>query len=395
MGRTHEPLTEAVLTEGFFAGEIVDDPWGHLAALRAAGPVSWNEAGGYWIASHHAPAQQASVDPTRFCSGKGILTFEIGHEYPSPPTMMHTDPPDHTRYRQLVAPAFRPSAMRALEERLVGHVGRLLDDMPVGQQVDIMPALCVPFPLLVICELLGVPWEDWEKFFLWSEISIPGATDHSPEERLELQTEMFRYLLAAVAAKREAPADDVFSTVGTSGLTDVEIGMFAIQLLTAGNETVRNSLASGLVALANSPEQWQRLRDDRSLVPTAIEEILRWATPVIYFMRTAVADTELGGQAIAADDHVVLLYSSADRDESVFGPTAHTFDVSRSPNPHIAFGFGAHYCIGAALARQEISAVLNGLLDRNLDIAPTGGVELTRSAIIAGTRRAELTFTTR
>jgi cytochrome P450 len=130
-------------------------------------------------------------------------------------------------------------------------------------------------------------------------------------------------------------------------------------------------------------------------VPTAIEEILRWATPVIYFMRTAVADTELGGQSIAAGDHVVLLYSSADRDESVFGPTAHTFDVSRSPNPHIAFGFGTHYCIGAALARQEISAVLNGLLDRNLDIAPTGGVELTRSAIIAGTRRAELTFTTR
>ena len=391
MGRTHEPLTEAVLQEGFFAGELVDDPWGHLAALRAAGPVSWNEAGGYWVAGHHQPAQQASVDPTRFCSGKGILTFEIGVEYPSPPTMMHTDPPDHTRYRQLVAPAFRPSAMRALEDRLVGHVGRLLDATPVGQQVDIMQSLCVPFPLLVICELLGVPWEDWERFYLWSEISIPGATDHTPEERQALQGEMFQYLLAAVAAKRENPADDVFSTLAGAGLSDIEIGMFAIQLLTAGNETVRNSLGSGLVALADRPEQWERLRADRSLVPTAVEEILRWATPVIYFMRTAVADTELGGQQISAGDPVVLLYASADRDEAVFAQPEE-FDIGRSPNPHIAFGFGTHYCIGAALARQEITAVLNGLLDRDLTIERTGDVVMSRSAIILGTKSAELTF---
>ena len=391
MAKVHEPLTEAVLTEGFFAGEIVDDPWQHLADLRAAGPVSWNEVGGYWIASHHAPSQSASVDPTRFCSGKGILTFEIGHEYPSPPTMMHTDPPDHTRYRQLVAPAFRPSAMRALEPRLIGHVNRLLDEVPTASTVDIMPSLCVPFPLLVICELLGVPWEDWERFFLWSEISIPGATDHTPEERTALQTEMFQYLLAAVASKRDAPTDDVFSTLATSGLSDLEIGMFAIQLLAAGNETVRNSLASGLVALADRPDQWQRLRDDRSLLPSAVEEILRWATPVIYFMRTAVADTELGGQAISAGDPVVLLYASADRDEAVFD-APETFDVGRTPNHHVAFGFGAHYCIGAALARQEITAVLNGLLDRNVTLARTGAVEMSRSAIILGTKKAELTL---
>lgn len=392
MTRRHEPLTEAVLTEGFFAGEIVADPWQHLADLRSAGPVSWNESGGYWIASHHAPVQQASVDPSRFCSGRGILTFEIGHEYASPPTMMHTDPPDHTRYRQLVAPAFRPSAMRALEPRLTAHASRLLDAVESDSTVDVMPALCVPFPLLVICELLGVPWEDWEKFFLWSEISIPGATDHTEEERRQLQGEMFQYLLAAVNAKRESPAEDVFSTLAASELTDLEIGMFAIQLLAAGNETVRNSLASGLVALADNPDQWQRLVDDRTLVPSAVEEILRWATPVIYFMRTAVHDTELGGRQITAGDHVVLLYTSADRDEAVFAD-ARSFDVGRSPNPHVAFGFGTHYCIGAALARQEITAVLNGLLDRGLRPTRAGAVELTRSAIILGTRRAELAFT--
>lgn len=397
--RRHEPLTEAVLTEGFFNGTlpariatVSDDPWEHLAALRARGPLSWNEAGGYWVASHHAEVQRASTDPGRFCSGRGILTFEIGHTYPSPPTMMHTDPPDHTRYRGLVAPAFRPSAMKALHPRLVAHVARLLDAMPVGEPTDIMHHLTVPFPLLVICELLGVPPEEWEKFYLWSEISIPGATDHTDEERLALQGEMVGYLLAAVADKKVHPGEDVFSLMAAAGLTNFEIAMFAVQLLTAGNETVRNTMSAGLVELARNPDQWQRLRDDRSRVPLAAEEMLRWASSVIYFMRTAVTDTELGGTQVAAGDHVVLVYASANRDEAVFGPTASSFDIARSPNPHLAFGFGTHYCIGAALARQEIAVVLNEMLDRYSSIELVSPVERTKSAIIAGIHRADLTL---
>ena len=398
--RRHEPLTEAVLTEGFFNGTLPagmatasDDPWEHLAALRALGPLSWNEAGGYWVASHHAEVQRASTDPARFCSGQGILTFEIGHTYPSPPTMMHTDPPDHTRYRGLVAPAFRPSAMKALHPRLVAHVARLLDATPVGEPADIVRHLTVPFPLLVICELLGVPPEEWEKFYLWSEISIPGATDHTDEERLALQGEMVGYLLAAVADKKVHPGEDVFSLMAEAGLTDFEIAMFAVQLLTAGNETVRNTMSAGLVELARNPVQWQRLRDDRSLVPLAAEEMLRWASSVIYFMRTAVSDTELGGTQVAAGDHIVLVYASANRDEAVIGPTASSFDIARSPNPHLAFGFGTHYCIGAALARQEIGVVLNEMLDRYSSIELAGPVERTKSAIIAGIHRADLTMT--
>ena len=392
--RTHQPLTEAVLTEGFFNGTLPgvldDDPWAHLAALRAEGSLAWNEAGGYWIASHHREVQRASTDPSRFCSEQGILTFEIGHSYPSPPTMMHTDPPDHTRYRALVAPAFRPSAMRALHPKLVAHVQRLLDAVPTGSPVDIVDRLTVPFPLLVICELLGVPADEWEKFYLWSEISIPGATDHTDEERMQLQGEMVGYLLATVADKKINPGDDVFSLLAAAGLSDFEIAMFAVQLLTAGNETVRNTMSAGLIALAEDPAQWQRLRDDRSLVPLAAEEMLRWASSVIYFMRTAVADTELGGTSLAAGDHVVLLYASANRDEAIFGPTAATFDIARSPNPHLAFGFGTHYCIGAALARQEISVVLGEMLDRYPTIESAGHVQRTKSAIIAGVHRADL-----
>jgi cytochrome P450 len=392
MPGTHEPLTEVVLEDGFFAGALGVDPWEHLAALRATGPVAWDETHGWWIATRHAAVQQGSVDPSRFCSGQGILTFEIGNPYPFPPTMMHTDPPDHTRYRSLLAPAFRPSAMRALEPHLVGHVRRLLDAVPSGEPVDIVEALSVPFPLLVICELLGVPWEHWERFFLWSEVSIPGATGHSPEEKQALQAEMFNYLMAAVEEKKERPGDDVFSTLAGAGLSEFEIAMFAIQLLVAGNETVRNTLSSGLLALAAAPDQWDRLRADRGLIPTAVEEMIRWATPVIYFLRTAVHDTELAGVPISGGEPVVLLYSSANRDETVFGPTAHQLDVGRSPNPHVGFGFGPHYCIGAALARQEITAVLHAMLDRYEAIEPAGEVELSPSAIIAGVRHAPLTL---
>jgi cytochrome P450 len=370
MPGAHEPLAEPILDDGFFAGAFGVDPWEHLAALRAAGPVVWDETHGWWVATSHTAVQQGSVDPTRFCSGQGILTFEIGNPYPFPPTMMHTDPPDHTRYRSLLAPAFRPSAMRALEPRLEAHVGRLLDAIDTSQPVDVVASLSVPFPLLVICELLGVPWEDWERFYLWSEVSIPGATGHSPEEKQSLQAEMFNYLLAAVEEKKVRPGDDVFSTLAGAGLSEFEIAMFAIQLLVAGNETVRNTLSAGLRALAEAPEQWERLRADRTLIPTAVEEMIRWATPVIYFLRTAVHDTDLLGVPIAAGEPVVLLYSSANRDESVFGPTAGRLDVARSPNPHVGFGFGPHYCIGAALARQEITAVLHAMLDRYSSIGP-------------------------
>ena len=381
-----------MLVEGFFAGDHGVDPWAHLSELRARGPVVWNDVGGWWLATHHAPVQEASVDPARFCSGEGILVFEIGTTYPSPPTMMHTDPPEHTRYRQLVAPAFRPSAMRAIEPRLAAHAARLLDAVATGEPVDVVEQLAVPYPLLVICELLGVPWEDWERFYLWSEISIPGATAHTAAERQALQAEMIRYLVAAVAEKREHSADDVFSLLAAAGLSELEVSMFAVQLLAAGNETVRNTLSAGLAAFAEHPGEWRRLRADRSLLPTAVEEILRWATPVIYFMRTAVADTSLGGADIAAGEHVVLLYASANRDEAEFGPSAAGFDIGRSPNHHVAFGFGAHYCIGAALARREITAVLDVMLDRFERIEPAGPVERTRSPVIAGIRRAPLTL---
>jgi cholest-4-en-3-one 26-monooxygenase len=168
--------------------------------------------------------------------------------------------------------------------------------------------------------------------------------------------------------------------------------MFLNQLLVAGNETTRNTISGGLWALAQRSEQWQRLVDDRSLIPTAVEEVLRWTSAVISFMRTATTDTELAGQAIAAGDPVLMLYSSANRDEAQFGATADQFDVGRSPNHHLAFGFGAHFCIGAALARLEVRLVLEELLDRFRTIEPAGEVAYSPSDIIAGVTSAPLRF---
>ncbi len=327
---------------------------------------------------------------------RGILVEEIGRTYETPPTMMHTDPPVHTRYRSLVQPAFRPSVIRDLERTVRARAGVLLDELVVRSDsdgVDVVEVLAVPFPLQVIAHLLGLPDDDLEKLWRWSEAAIPGATDWSEDERMELLGEMTVELLGLAAARRTDPRDDVVSMLAAveidgEKLTDDELGMFLIQLLVAGNETTRHAISGGVAALAEHPDQWDRLVAERTLIAPAVEEILRWTTPVTSFMRTATIDTTLGATPIAAGDPVLLLYASANRDEAEFGPTVHDFDVGRDPNHHLTFGFGTHFCLGAALARLELAAVLDGLLDRVSHLEPAGPIERTGSSVIAGLRRA-------
>jgi cytochrome P450 len=390
--RVANALAESLDDEALYAG----DPFPLYARLRREAPVAWNGKLGYWAVSRHADVVAVSRDSEQFCSGRGILTFEIGVEYPTPPTMMHTDPPEHTRYRKLVQPGFAPSVIRALEpavrERAVGLVAAL----EPGVAVDFVSAVSVPFPLMIISELLGVG-DDWPRFFEWSEASIPGASPMTPEERAQLMAEMQEYLLDMTRARRGDPRDDLVSVLANvevdgENLTDAELVMFLNQLLVAGNETTRNMVSGGMWAFAEHPDQWQRLVDDRSLVASTVEEWLRWTTSVIAFMRTATRDTVVGGTPIAAGDPLLLLYASANRDELEFGPTADRFDIGRQPNHHVAFGFGAHFCIGAALARLEGRALLDALLDRFTVVEPAGDIERTPSSIIAGVRAAPLRF---
>ena len=381
----------------------VGDPFELYAELRRTSPVCWveREGGGFWAVTTHPEVSSIGADPVGFCSSRGILTDEIGTTYDTPPTMMHTDPPQHTRYRRMVQPGFKPSMVRLMEAGVTAKAAALISPIRGGKALEIVQDLSIPFPLQVICELLGVDGSQWPRFFEWSEAVIPGESERSEAERAALQVEMWEYLIGVAEERRRAPADDLVSVLATLGsdpesggeeLTEAELAMFLIQLLVAGNETTRNLISGGLVALAENPAQWAALRADRALIPGAVEELLRWTTPVISFMRTATAATTIRGIAVAAGDPVLLVYASANRDEEVFGPDAGELRVDRHPNPHVSFGFGPHFCLGAALARLEGKVVLGQLLDRFETLSLTGKVERTPSPVIAGVRHARLVF---
>ena len=389
----HEPLTDPLIEDAFYAG----DAFPQYARLRDEAPVAWNETTGFWAVSRWDDVMAVSTDPETFCSGRGILVMEIGASYDSPPTMMHTDPPEHTMYRKLVQPGFAPGRMRALEADVRRRAKLLVDEIEAGRALDFVETVAVPFPLYIISALLGMPDEDWQRFFEWSEAVIPGATDWSEDKRAALQADMHETLLATTVARRADPRDDLISVLAQveiegRRLSDAELTMFLVQLLVAGNETTRNMVSGGLVALAERPEAWDRLRRDRALVPTAVEEMLRWTTPVVSFMRTATRDAELAGQALREGDAVLMLYASANRDDRQFGPTADRFDIGRDPNHHVAFGFGTHFCIGATLARIEARVLLEELLDRFETVEPAGDVQRSNSSVIAGVKRAPLVF---
>jgi len=386
------------LAAGLLDPELyVTDPHPLYARLRAEAPVSWNDERGFWAVATHAAVSAIESDHATFCAGRGILVEEIGTTYASPPTIMHSDPPVHTRYRRLVQPGFKPSVVRGLEPVVRARTAALVDRLDAGTPADVVALLGVPLPLQVISEILGVPDDEWERCYEWSEAVIPGATDWPEERRAQLMAEMVAYLVGAAKDRRARPRDDVLTQLAQAEvdgeqLSDDELGMFLVQLLVAGNETTRDLVNSGLVAFADHPGQWPRLRADRSLVPGAVEEMLRWTSPVVSFMRTATRDTTVGGVPVAEGEPVLMLFASANRDEDAFGPTASVFDVGRAPNPHLAFGQGNHFCLGAALARLEGRVVLEELLDRFAGVERAGTVERTPSSVVSGMRRAELRF---
>ena len=394
--RPTHPATARLSDESIYAG----DPFPTYATLRAEAPLAWDPDGGWWAVSTHDEVLAVSRDPATFCSRRGILTFEIGVEYGSPPTMMHTDPPQHTRYRKLVQPGFSPALMRTIEASVRARVADLVEGIEPGEAVDVVPAFA-PFPVLVIADLLGVPSADCEQFLLWSDAAIPDATDLTPDERMAQLADMNAYLLEAAQMARSARTAgrtgsdlvSVLAGVELDGqvLRDDELVMFLNQLLVAGNETSRSMISGGLWALATQPEQWARLVDDPA-GPSAP----RWRSGCAGRHRSWPScaqppGTPNRGTVITEGDPLLLLYVSANRDEAVFGPTADRFDVGRAANPHVAFGYGPHFCIGAALARMEGRVLLEELLALHVD----------RGARAAGTqpvcdhrrlRRAEVVF---
>lgn len=370
--------------------------------LRREAPVYWYEPDRFWFLSKHADVFAVSKDPETFCSGKGFrIHDDLRTGGPAgiegiPPSILGMDPPDHTRYRGLVSRYFTPRAMHRLEERMREITRESLDHVETGKVVDFVELVAVPLPVLVIAELLGVPLEDQRQFKSWSDDLI--AANEGDLEAMGRVGELFVYMIGQALDRRSTPRDDLLTVVALGEpngrlLTDPELGIFAVALLGAGNETTRNAISGGAIALMEHVEQREALIADPSLIPQAVEEIVRWVSPIKSFARTATRDTEIRGQRIAAGDFVVLSYPSANRDEEVYGPTAEQFDVRRSgATPHLGFGVGQHFCLGAHLARLELKVLFEELLARLPRFELAGEIERVRSTLINGVERLPVVF---
>jgi cytochrome P450 len=304
------------------------------------------------------------------------------------------DAPRHHHIRRLVTPALSPRRLRAVEAALGSRCDRILDEAVARGSFDALVDVAAELPLQAIAELLGVPQEDRHRLLAWADATLDyddRELGQVSERSQQAAAEMFEYGSELLRAKAACPADDLLSTIATAQLpaaasdlgepgplTELEQQMFFNLLIAAGSETTRNSIAAGLLALIDAPEQWDALAADPTLVPTAVEEILRWASSTIYNRRTATVDVELGDRRIRAGDKVVLWWQSANFDERAF-EEPHRFDLGRRPNPHLAFGLGSHFCLGANLARLEIRLVLEGLLRRVARLELAGPVVRTRS----------------
>jgi cytochrome P450 len=389
-------ITSRLVDDDFYVGDIRTP----LARLRREAPIAWDEGRGYWALSKHADVLRVSKDPVTFCSGRGVL-FNMLRDEPAevPGSLLTADPPLHTEYRRILQPAFSPARMRALEPQLRAWVHTLLDEVPADRPLDFVAAVSVPFPLIVLAELMGIPADDWPRYHEWVDAAVSGSSYRVRPPHLQAALDDMNAFLTKCAADARAatPNEGVVSLLAHhqrngQPLSHAELMMFLAQLFIAGNETTRNLMSGGLVALAEHPDQWQRLVDDRSLVPTAVEEMLRWTNPVLSFFRTPTTDVEIRGQRILAGEPVLMSYAAADFDEDEFGPDADAFDVGRSPNHHLAFGFGTHFCLGAALARLEARILFEELLARYSHVELVAPVRRNPSHLIAGVLEATFAF---
>ena len=346
------------------------DPYPTFARLRAEDPVHRHESptGAFWAIARHADVQAISKDPATFQSGKGVRLEDRGRPVDPSMSIIYQDPPLHAKRRKLVSPSLTVRRVADLEPRVRAITVELLDGLPVDEPFDAVDELSAPVPMRVIAELIGVPTADLADFRRWSDAIIEAASEMA-EDTMAMVAELFVYVGGIVAQRRQEPQDDLVSvlahgTVDGEALSDDDINAFVMTLLVAGNETTRTLLSHSLIALAEHPDQRAALAADPSGTATAVEELLRWEPPIMTFCRTATRDTTVGDTPIAAGDYLLLLYQSANRDEEVFGPTADRVDLTRSPNPHVTFGYGEHFCMGAGLARLEARVVLEELLAR-------------------------------
>jgi cytochrome P450 len=312
------------------------------------------------------------------------------------------DPPQHGEFRSILSQYFTPRSIRALEPEIAKITTEILDDVMDRGECDFVTEISSKVPVAVIAEMLGVPRKDWPTIFRWTNEVIGGGDPEfqrgkdANETFAQARLEMFQYFTDLVEESRKHPGSDVTSIVSNAKvngepLPALELLSYLFLLVVAGNETTRNATSGGLLAFIENPEQFRRLKSDPMLIKSAVEEIVRWTSPVIQFARTAVSDTVVRGQKIRAGESVCLFYPSASRDEDVFAEPF-KFDIGRNPNPHLSFGIGEHFCLGANLARLEL-AVIFAELAKRLDHAELAGpVERLRSSFVGGVKHMPIRY---
>jgi cholest-4-en-3-one 26-monooxygenase len=384
-------------------------PAEELAELRRAAPVWWvsqrrGSAGfddeGYWAVTRHADILAVSKQPEVYSSEENtaLIRFKEGMPRESIDMqriiLLNMDPPQHTRMRGIVSRGFTPRAIGNLRQVLTDRAERIVAAALESGTGDFVADVASELPLQAISELIGVPQEDRGKIFNWSNRMV-GYDDQAENDGELAAIEILGYSMAMADERRKCPADDIVTKLISAeidghALGDDEFGYFVLMLAVAGNETTRNAITHGMNAFFEHPEQWERFKASRP--ETAADEIVRWATPITVFQRTATRDTELGGQQIKAGDRLGLFYRSANFDEEVFDSPGR-FDIGRDPNPHLGYGgLGTHYCLGASLAKLEIQLIFNAIADTMPDIAKAGDPVRLRSGWINGIKSLPVTY---
>lgn len=378
--------------------------------LRAEAPVYWHDepgGPGFWNVVTYDDLVRVNRDTQTFSSEAGGISIKDFDQHeqqgidPRGLMMLYMDPPKHTRYRALVQKGFTPRMVGLLEQYLTHRAILIVDNVIERGECDFVEDLSSELPLQAIAEIMGVPQEERRMLFNWSNRLIGMDDPEYAGDRSDFNNaagELYAYSNELARKRREDPRDDIVTRlinaeIDGDRLTELEFDMFMMLLTIAGNETSRNTTSWGMHALMQHPEQYRALADKPDDMDRAIEEILRWASPVYHFRRTTLEDCEIGGQEIAKGSKVVMWHISANRDETQF-PDPFTFDIERWPNKQVAFGGGgAHFCLGANLARMELRLIFREILTRIPDMRPAGQLDMLRSNFIGGIKRMPVTFT--
>jgi cholest-4-en-3-one 26-monooxygenase len=399
-------LSEIDLLEDTWATSVPHDAF---RTLRREAPVFRHpepDGPGFWALTRHADIVAVSRDWQTFSSELGGTFIDEQTDESLAKlrlSILAMDPPRHHRFRRLVSRGFTPRMIAGLTDTIEKRAAAIVDDIVDAGECEFVEQVAMRLPLEMICEMIGLPEDDWHRMFELSN-KLVGFDDPdmrtSPEEGEAAATEIFAYCDAVAADRRAAPRDDLMTAlveaeVEGERLDELELNLFFVTLVVAGNETTRNLISHAMQALVDHPGEAERLRRLPELWPTAVEEMLRWGSSIHNFRRTTTCDTEIRGQHIAAGDKVVMYYLSGNRDEDVF-EDPYRFDVGRTPNDHLAFGGGGvHHCLGANLARAEIQAVMRQVVDRLDGFETAGPVARLRSDFVNGIKRMPLRFTPR